>query len=40
MQKTFSNIEFYAADNFRSWGAPPSTQKKRAMYSPARMRCK
>ena len=22
MQKTFSNIEFYAADNFHSWGAP------------------
>ena len=27
MQKTFSNIEFYAADNFHSWGAPPPTQK-------------
>ena len=27
MQKTFSNIEFYAPDNFHSWGAPPPTQK-------------
>ena len=27
MQKTFSNIKFYAADNFHSWGAPPPTQK-------------
>ena len=27
MQKTFSDIEFYAADNFHSWGAPPPTQK-------------
>ena len=28
MQKTFSNIEFYAPDNFHSWSAPPPTQKK------------
>ena len=27
MLKTFSNIEFYAPDNFHSWGAPPPTQK-------------
>ena len=26
MQKTFSNIELYAPDNFHSWGAPPPTQ--------------
>ena len=40
MQKTFSNIKFYAPDNFHSWGAPPPTQKKRAMYRPANMRFK
>ena len=39
MQKTFSNIKFYAADNFHSWGASPTHPKKRAMYRPARMRC-
>ena len=27
MQKTISNVEFYAPDNFHSWGAPPNTQK-------------
>ena len=27
MQKTFSNIEFYAPDNFYSRGAPSPTQK-------------
>ena len=40
MQKTFSNIEFYAPDNFHSWGAPPPTQKKQAMYRPVSMRFK
>ena len=27
MKKSFSNIEFYAPDNFHRWGAPPPTQK-------------
>ena len=39
MQKTFSNIEFYAPDNFYSWGAPPPTPEKRDMYRAASMRC-
>ena len=29
MQKTFSNIEFFAPNNFHSWGAPSPTQKNR-----------